>query len=502
MKRQRFPLFSISFQVVRRCALVAAACAALTASARGQSTRVALTRVTVVDPVLDVAISDATIVIDGERIAAVGRRGAVAIPRGARVIDGHNAYVIPGLWDMHAHMAQPLAPGLELEANAGYFFPLFVAYGVTGVRDMAGDISTLRRWSREIAHGKRVGPRLIFTGEKLGKGPVVPGAPFPIRSRADIEKSVRALWDSGATFVKVDDIEPALFSALTSEAWKFDLRVAGHVEAHLSVREMARAGLRSVEHLDGVLLATNSGEDSLRRAIVQNSKATFFHRLLVKLGMRKAIPYPDAALLPGYSAARADSLFELFRTTGTWHCPTLRLLGALYHQTDENLRLAPDSLLLRQVKSPWNGYAAAPFDSTHPQAHVFQHLQEIARGMARANVGILAGTDTPGLFAVPGRSLHEELGLLVAAGLTPRQALRTATTGPADFLEARDSLGTIRVGAYADLVVLDADPLVNIANTQRIRSVFARGRYFDRATLDQLIGEGARVAQRVRAAVP
>ena len=119
MKRQRFPLSAISFQVVRRGALVAAACAALTPRARGQSTQVALTRVTIVDPVLDTPISDATIVIDGERIAAVGRRAAVAIPRGARVIDGRNAYVIPGLWDMHTHMAQPLAPGLELEANGG-----------------------------------------------------------------------------------------------------------------------------------------------------------------------------------------------------------------------------------------------------------------------------------------------------------------------------------------------------------------------------------------------
>jgi len=504
MKRQRFPLSPIAIRILRRCAFVAAAYAALSTIARGQSapTAVALTRVTIVDPVLDAPISDATIVIEGERIAAVGPRRAIAIPRGARVIDGRNAFVTPGLWDMHAHMAQPLAPGLELEANAGYFFPLFIAHGVTGVRDMAGDLHTLRRWRQEIASGERVGPRLIITGEKLGKGPVVPGAPFPIRTRADVEKSIRALWDSGAAFVKLDDIEPALVSVLTSEAWKYNLRVAGHVEAHLSVRDMARAGLRSVEHLDGLLLATNSGEDSLRRALVRNGEATILHRLLVKLGIRKAIPYPDAALLAGYSAARADSLFELFRASGTWQCPTLRLLGALYHQTDANLRLAPDSLLLRQVPSPWNGYAAAPFDSAHPQARVYPRMQEIVRGMARRDVGILAGTDTPGLFAVPGRSLHEELGLLVAAGLTTRQALRAATTGPADFLEARDSLGTIRAGAFADLVVLEADPLVNIANTQRIRSVFARGRYFDRSALDGMIAEGARAAQRVRSAVP
>ncbi len=504
MKRQRFPSSSIALRIVRRCAFAAAACFSLSTHARGQSqpVPVALTRVTIVDPLLDAPISDGTIVIEGERIAAAGPRNAISIPRGARVIDARNAYVIPGLWDMHAHMAQPLAPGLELEANAGYFFPLFIAHGVTGVRDMAGDISALRRWRAEIARGERIGPRLIITGEKLGKGPVVPGAPFPIRNRADIEKSVRALWDSGAAFVKLDDIEPALFGMLTSEAWRYNLRVAGHVEAHLSVREMARAGFRSVEHLDGLLLATNNGEDSLRRALVRNSEATMLHRLLVKLGIRAAIPYPDAALLPGYSAPRADSLFELFRVTGTWQCPTLRLLGALYHQPDVNLRLASDSLLLRQVPSPWNGYAAAPFDSMHPQARVYARMQEIVRGMARRDVGMLAGTDTPGLFAVPGKSLHEELGLLVAAGLTPRQALRAATTGPADFLEARDSLGTIRVGAYADLVVLDADPLANIANTQRIKSVFARGRYFDRAALDRLIGEGARAAQRVRTAVP
>lgn len=455
-----------------------------------------------VDPVLDVPLRDATIVLEGTRIVGLGSRRAVPIPRGATVIDGSGMYVIPGLWDMHAHMAQALAPAVELEVNAGYFLPLFIAYGVTGVRDMAGDLATLRRWRDEIAGGKRMGPRLIITGEKVGKGSVVPGAPFPVRTRRDVERSVRALRDSGASFVKVDALPLELFSVLTREAWTLGLRVAGHVETPYSVRDLARAGLRSVEHLDGLLLAANRDEDALRRALVQNQRATLWHRLLVKVGVRQAIAQPETVLLQGYSAQRADSLFDVFRQTGTWNCPTLRLLGALYHQNDANLRLAADSLLLRDAPSEWDGFATAPFEASHPLSPVYPKLQALVRGMSARGVGLLAGTDTPGLFAVPGRSLHEELGLLVAAGLTPRAALRTATTGPADFLEARDSLGTIRVGAYADLVLLDADPLADIANTQRIRGVVARGRFFDRAALDRMIGDAARVAGRVRAAAP
>jgi imidazolonepropionase-like amidohydrolase len=455
-----------------------------------------------VDPVMDAPLRDATIVLQGDRIVAVGPRTTVAIPRNATVIDARNAYVIPGLWDMHTHIAQALAPGVELETNAGYFLPLFLAYGVTGVRDMAGDLSTLRRWRNDITRGIRQGPRLLITGEKLGKGPVVPGAPFPIRTAGDIERSVRALRDSGASFVKVEAVPPQLFGVVTRGAWNAGLRVAGHVDLDQSVRELARAGIRSVEHLDGVLLATNRDESVVRTRLLQNRKPTIWHRLLVKLGMRQAISEPAAAALDGYSASRADSLFDLFHQTGTWQCPTLRLLGALYREQDPNLRLAPDSLLLRAVATPWNGFAAAPLPASNPLAGVYPKLQEIVRRMSERGVGILAGTDTPALFAVPGRSLHEELGLLVAAGLTPRTALRAATTGPADFLEARDSLGTIRVGAMADLVLLDGDPLADIANTQRIRAVIARGRYLDRPALDSMIAEGARVAQRVRSAVP
>jgi hypothetical protein len=234
--------------------------------------------------------------------------------------------------------------------------------------------------------------------------------------------------------------------------------------------------------------------------MLRHRRSTLWHRFLVKLGVGEAMASPESALLAGYSESRADSLFALFRATGTWQCPTLRLLGALYRQPDKNLQLAPDSLLLRVPASKWNGFANAPFDSTNALRDVYPQMNRLVGRMAQQNVGILAGTDTPGLFAVPGRSLHEELGLLVAAGLSPRDALRAATTGAADFLEARDSLGTIRVGAFADLVLLDADPLLDIANTQRIRAVFARGRYYDRAALDRLIGEGAEMARRVRAA--
>jgi hypothetical protein len=297
-------------------------------------------------------------------------------------------------------------------------------------------------------------------------------------------------------------IAPELFPALMRESRALGMHVAGHVIMDISVRELARLGLRSVEHLDGVMLAANTREDSLRRVLLWNRRPTLWHRILVKVGRRQPVAYPEAVTVSGYSAARADSLFDLFRQSGTWQCPTLRLLAPLYHQTDPNLRLAPDSLLLRLVRAPWNGFANAPFEPSHPLSGVYPTMQEIVRGMSTRGVGLLAGTDAPGLYAVPGRSLHEELGLFVAAGLTPRAALRAATTSPALYLEARDSLGTIRAGAVADLVLLDADPLMDIANTQRIRAVVARGRYFDRAALDKMIAGAARVAQQVRASAP
>jgi hypothetical protein len=256
--------------------------------------------------------------------------------------------------------------------------------------------------------------------------------------------------------------------------------------------------LRSVEHLDGMLLAANRNEADVRLALQREARHTLWHRFLVKVGVREALEYPAAAQLVGFSSPRADSLYEFLRQHGTWQCPTLRLLGALYRQSDPNLRLPPDSLLVREVREAWNGYVGAPFPENHPLSSVYPKLQEIVHGMSARGVGLLAGTDTPGLAAVPGRALHEELGLLVAAGLTPRDALRAATTGPATFLDASDSLGTIRAGAVADLVLLDADPLADIANTQRIHAVFSRGRYFDRAALDKLIGDAAAVARRIR----
>jgi imidazolonepropionase-like amidohydrolase len=504
MKRQRFPtLDQKSVLLVGR--FLAALCVALGASvvrAQDTSRTFVVLRVTIVDPALDVPLRDAAIVVQGERIVAAGPRRAVAVPRGARVIDGTGKFVIPGLWDMHTHIAQPVAPGVSLDAGAAYFLPLFIAHGVTGVRDMAGDLLTLRTWRAEIEQGRRVGPRLIITGEKLGRGPVVQGAPFPIGTLRDIQVSVKALSDSGADFVKLDVVAPELAAAVMRESWAFGMRVAGHVESQYSVRDLARYGLRSVEHLDGVLLAANAHEDSLRIELLQNERRTLWHRLLVKIGMRRAIANPEAEIVQGYSETRADSLFDLFRQTGTWHTPTLRLLGALYHQTDPNLKLAPDSLLSRAVPATSNGFLNAGYPANHPLAPVYPLMQKAVGRMSTRGVGILAGTDTPGLAAVPGRSLHEELGLLVAAGLSPREALKAATSGAADYLESRDSLGTIRAGAFADLVLLDADPLTDIGNTRQIRAVFARGRYFDRAALDRLIGDGAAAVRRIRAGTP
>ena len=432
-----------------------------------------------------------TVVLSGGRIQAVTTAQQARLPRGARVVNGRGKYLIPGLWDMHTHLAnRPLFPGEDraagFERNRDYTFSLLLAAGVTGVRDMAGDLAVLARWREEVARGAVLGPRLVITGKKLGKNPVVPGAPYPIASDADVRRSVELLQQGGADFVKVDGLPGQYFYLLFQAANAAGLDVVGHSTLDLGVVEAARMGQRSLEHLDGVVLACASEESGIRADAV--AEGGWWRRLLTRTGLSDPEDnFRDRyrRMLASQQAAKTDSVIAILRQHETWQVPTLVLL--------RDIRLLPPSAPLAEAlaayATPEGGEPPPDIrwagDTALPHA-LYRREFAILGGMIRAGVPVLAGTDGPGGTRLPGVALHDELELLVAAGMTPLQALQAATREPARFLGLLDSLGTVEPGKVADLVLLDADPLADIGNVRRVSGVARAGRWLDGAALEGL----------------
>jgi imidazolonepropionase-like amidohydrolase len=490
-------------------ALLAAASLAATGLAAAQGTAastggrpagaVAITHATLIDGRGGEPVADATIVFDAGRIVAAGPSARVPVPRGARTIDGRGRFVIPGLWDMHVHAAlAPVSPRAlgtnDLTSNRDYFFPLLLANGVTGVRDMAGDLAALKQWRSAIARGELAGPRMVMTGRKLGDRAVVPGAPFPVLTDADARASVRALRQAGADFVKLGNLPPALLSAVADESRRQHIPFLGHVPAGVSARTAALAGQRSIEHLTGIGLAASTREEEIREREEIQTFPTVWHRIALRLHLTETMD-TQWAIQTSYSPQKAAALAALFAQHDTWQTPTLRLLGTLLRAPGGDVGVGPREFSIDPVPEDSVWWHVAPPTRARFDA-LYGNTKAVVGLMHQAHVPFLAGTDTPTAFAIPGFSLHDELARFVVAGFTPMEALQAATRGPALFLGALDSLGTVEPGKRADLLLLDADPLADIHNTRRIRAVVADGRVYDRQQLDGMV---AAVAARAAA---
>ena len=458
---------------------------------------VALVGGTVIDVVSGSRMGRSTVVFAGDRIIGVGATGLTRPPQGARVVNVRGKFIIPGLWDMHVEQALPLWDRAPVDSNAGFFHPLFLAYGVTGVRDVAGPLAVLKRWSAETERGARIGPRLVYTGPKIGMGPVAPGAPFPITNEADLARSLALLKEGGASGAYILELDKALYPALMRGAKAVALRVEGNIPYTTTLWAASANGQRAVDHLDALLPSSSPDEGSIRRAQRLADEKPWWARLAWRVGAMR--PPQDAPTLPleSWSAARANSLFVHLAANHTYQVPTLRLLGTVNRSADSAIRLPPPPLELRAPRHPSDGWPSAPYPSSHPMARMHDKLVWSVGAMHRAGVPILAGSDTPNLYAAPGLSLHDELALLVRAGLSPLDALRSATLRPAEFLGATDTLGTVGVGKVADMVILDADPTVNIAASRQIAYVVARGRVYNRAALDSLRARGVAMAAEI-----
>jgi imidazolonepropionase-like amidohydrolase len=424
--------------------------------------------VAVVDVVAGRVLPDMTVEIRGRTIAAVDSAPRIRVTRGARIVDGRGKYLIPGLWDMHVHLSFPVGA-------AQIFLPLMVANGVLGARDMHSFLSPILTLKRAVASGAQVGPRLFVAGAAVdGPNSYLPAARI-VRTPDEARAAVRELKAAGVDFIKVySSLPKALYLAVASEAKSDGIPFVGHVPYPVTAAEASDAGQRSLEHLTEVDVGTSSDEAAI--------KAEELEAMNQKHGY---IPDP-ARLKATFDSVKTAALFERFRRNDTWQVPTLVVFYQEIQIADTSRR-GNDSLLVYIPKMLGDYWRSLPVDIATKMVVLGAVHADLVGRLNRAGVPMLAGSDCPNPFVYPGFSLHDELGLLVRSGLTPAESLRTATINPARFLGVADSLGTVASGKVADLVLLDANPLTDIANTKRIRAVIQGGRLLNRGALDAML---------------
>lgn len=432
----------------------------------GQSQRsprpkpLAFTHVTIIDATGAPASLDMTVVITGDRITALGKTKSTRVPAGARLIDAKGRFLIPGLWDMHVHLTQPGESSL----------PLFIANGVTSVRDMGGDFAKIKSWRDKISAGTLLGPRIKTAGPILESprfiklieqlaGSSEAASRLGVGTPADAARVVELVKSLGADCLKFrTNASRETFFAIATEAKRLGIPLVGHAPTGVTLIEASDAGQRSIEH---------------------------------------------GLIMPGAEKSEIDwkETFAHFVKNGTFVVPTL-IAG-------RNYRLLPDSEVISVVddsagvRDRRRKYASTvliefwrkqislkKYESPLDWKVIINKDVENLRMMREAGVRIMAGTDLGVPLVFPGFGLLDELELLVKEGrLTPLEALQSATRTPADFFGLGEVLGTVEKEKIADLVLLEADPLADINNTRRIAAVVVGGRLLSKESLRKVLAD-------------
>ncbi|MGW5720751.1 amidohydrolase family protein [Amycolatopsis sp. NPDC003865] len=426
---------------------------------------------------------DSAVVLVGDRIAWIGPAAHLPASSGVRTVDGRGRYLVPGLWDLHTH-------GLDLEA---IFPPLYLANGVTGIREMWGYPEN-RAARDKIVRGELAGPRVVM-GSSIVDGPVSMLQPpvTKVATDAEARAAVATAIAEGADFVKVYSYLGAeAFAAIADECRRAGLPFGGHWPYRVPQPVASDAGQRSFEHLFGVPLYTSAHRDEFLRTLAATPFDPADPRAFFVLAREL-----DRRATEAYSPWRAQEFFARLVGNETRLTPTLVVNKVMCSPAstfahDPRLKYIP-----RNVRDNWAEQVrirtpVTPEEIARQDAY-FRAQVELVGAAHRAGVPLLAGTDCLNPYVFPGFSLHDELEHLVEAGLSPLRALQVATRDAAAFLGRSATAGTIAPGKVADLVLLDANPLTDIRAIRRIDTVVAAGRVFDRAALDHLLA-GAEAA--------
>ena len=423
----------------------------------------AITHTNVIPMDRETVLQDHTVLVEGRKIVALGPTDDTAIPDGAFIINGRGKYLIPGIAEMHAHVTSREA--------VDHTLTLFIANGVTTARGMLGE-----PWHLElrdnIADGSVLGPRLYTSGPS-----------FNGRSVSSPEQAARMVRDqksAGYDFLKLHPgLTRAEYDALVETADELDIDFAGHVSADVGLERTLAAGQATIDHLDGYV-----------RAMAGYTP-----------GDTDNIGFFGAALS---SEANPDVIDQLSKNTvqgHVWNVPTQTLIENVAAPGDPQsmadwpeMKYMSAATVNNWVSRKRRAVDDPDYDPDAAMRFIDLRRQQI-KSLNDAGAGLLLGSDAPQVFNVPGFAAHRELAILVDAGLTPYEALKTGTLNPAVFFAAEDEFGTIRPGRDADLVLLSDNPLEDIRNTQNIEGVMVRGRWLSRSELDTMLARFARVTR-------
>ena len=421
-----------------------------------------ITNVNVVDLNTGKILKNKFVAIDSNRISAIYDSEIVGLGS-TLVIDGEGKYLIPGLWDMHAHYKWD---HVEID-------PLLIANGITGVREMWGDMPEFAKVPKKTQPEGMVSPYVYLSGDLIdGNPPSFPVGCLVVTTPDEAVDAVKKQIDKKVDFIKVySSLSEECFMAIAREAKKRNITFAGHIPNRVSIYKAIEAGMASSEHLYGFL------EGCLPQNYYENP------------------PKSMEEFISRFPESRFDSLCSLLAKSSMWICPTLAVNRAMSYLNDSTFtkdnRIAylPNSVIeiWNQKMNPYTKGQIDTFANSRRERYLFE-LSLIGK-MNEKGVKFIAGTDFPNPYVFPGFSLHDELSLMVKGGMPTIDVLRTATINPAIFMNKNADFGSVEVGKLASLVLLNKNPLENIENTRTIETVIVQGKVYNRRALDLMLEE-------------
>ncbi len=431
-----------------------------------------------------------SLVIDGGKIAQVVPAPSIRVGGAAQAIDATGKFVVPGFLDMHTH-------AMTAAGKQPTHWPLLLANGITGIREMAGSaelIQQARRLNADIAAGRIDAPEVLQL-----PGPLLLGVATPAQAVSQVQQQ-KAL---GADFIKFIAGSRDATLATLAEAKKQGLGVSGHLVPSVSATEASQAGWRSIEHLGaglGLPLDCATDGESVRRALLNGEgvKVPFTPLFILNpiIFIAKDAPFYQR-VVDSYSADKCLALAQVFAQNQTWQVPTLIRIRTMQISNDPAYRSDPNLIYVDKTTQALWQKLGRQFASDVPPAAAATFSQyyglqaKLTLLFKRNGVKMMAGSDLGGGWVIPGFSLHQEFRLLAEAGLSPLEVLQMTTLNGAEFLQRQATMGTVEAGKNADLVLLEANPIDSVANLGKISAVVLKGRYLPKAALEKMKNEVA-----------